>query len=112
MAKKEFVDIDQDTSELEAKLAKHDSKESDQEIVKPKKSEISNAVREKMEAMTAWNLKPVTIGVKAELEFDDDLRFTIIAKKLGKDKQELAAEYILQGLEKDMKKIGIFDMKK
>lgn len=81
-------------------------------VEKPKKSELSNIAREKMEAMSKYNLKPATIGVKADLELEDDFNLTIVAKKFGKDKQKLIAEYILAGLEKDIKKIGIFEHKK
>ncbi|NBV06633.1 MAG: hypothetical protein EBS06_05295 [Proteobacteria bacterium] len=82
------------------------------ELAKSKKAEASVTVKEKMEAMSKYNLKPATIGIKADLELDDDFNLTVIAKKFGKDKQKLAAEYILKGIEKDIEKIGIFEHKK
>lgn len=111
MAKKHYIDTDSDTSDLENKLAVLEDKES-HESTKPRKTTLVNIARDKLEAMDKFRLKPATIAVKAELELDDDFNFTMIAKKLSKDKQALAAEYILDGIERDIKKVGIFDMKK
>jgi len=116
MAKKDIVDVDQnDTSELEKKLASHDNIEAqatDQEIIKPRRSEISNVAKEKLEAMSKYSLKPATVRINAELELEEDFHFTIIAKKFGRDKQELCRQYVLECIERDMKKIGIFEHKK
>lgn len=114
MAKKDYIDTDSDTSDLENKLANMEDSESHESpsTTKPKKTTIVNIARDKLEAMDKFRLKPATIAVKAELELDDDFNFTMIAKKLSKDKQVLAAEYILDGIERDIKKVGIFDMKK
>lgn len=116
MAKKEIVDIDQnDTSELEKKLASHDAKEAqstDQEIIKPKRSEISNSTKEKMEAMAKFGLKPETTAVTVQLQDDPKFHLDMICSRFKKDIKDVALQYVLEGIEKDLKKIGIFEPKK
>lgn len=115
MAKDTFIEIDDNyTAELEDKLSNIEEEKEETKSKKVRQSKDSKAIdiaRERMEIMSKYNLRPATISTQAQLEIDEDLNLTIISKKKGLDKKDLAREYILQGLERDMKKIGIFENK-
>lgn len=67
-------------------------------------SEISKLVSNKIEAMEKFNLRPVTKSGKYDLEKELYDAFSYLASKLNKDIQEMASEYVLEGLKKDLKK--------
>ncbi len=69
---------------------------------------ISKIASNKDEAMKEFNLKPITIGGKYDLEGEEDITLTILAKKLsGGIKQELASRYVREGIKRDAKKYNI-----
>ena len=84
-------------------------REDNRELVKPKKNEVSNFAKERMEAMSKFNLVIATTPVTARIPDDKKFQLDMICSKFKKDIQELAAKYILEGIEKDIKKVGIFD---
>ena len=73
--------------------------------------EISTIAATKIEAMEKFALKPVTKSGKYELEKDYYDSFSFLARRLNKDIQELASEYIFEALKKDLKKYNIPLMK-
>ncbi len=74
--------------------------------------DVSKIISTKLDAMEKFNLQPKTIGIKALLEENDDINFTLLSKILRKDKQELASDYVLEGIQRDMKKYNLSINKK
>ena len=86
---------------------KQESEEKTVISVKDINSEISKIVSNKMEAMEKFNLKPVTKSGKYDLEKDYYDSFSFLARRLNKDIQELASEYVFDCLKRDLKKFNI-----
>ena len=72
---------------------------------------VSTIAATKIEAMEKFALKPVTKSGKYELEKDYYDSFSFLARRLDKDIQELASEYIFEALKRDLKKYNIPLMK-
>ena len=74
-------------------------------------NQVSTIAANKIEAMQKFMLKPITKSGKYELEKDYYDSFSFLARRLDKDIQELASEYIFDALKKDLKKYNIPLMK-
>jgi len=86
-------------------VSQNDTEEKIIEEKKEKSDKIDQIISSKADAMRKYDLKPKTKGVKALLTNDDHIKFRVVAAKLGKTIEEMASEYVLEGLKRDIKKI-------
>lgn len=77
------------------------------EIIQGKKTEsekkVEKLISSKMDAIAKYDLKPVTIGVKASLQTKDKIMLETLATINKRTIEEQATHYILEGLRGDKK---------